>query len=165
MIQNDNFVAEITLYLRKFAKLSTEIKDLVESKQDKRKEFADKRRRNAPRYTPGDKVWVTTHPISSKSKDRSAKFAPRRDGPYVIITQCSPTSYEVANVNSPEVPLGTYHTSALRPYIENPRARTEPILPLRKRGRPKKTVSTVNSVPSTSSGYWPRRLRNQGGRL
>ncbi|GFU76759.1 hypothetical protein TNCV_4466971 [Trichonephila clavipes] len=42
VIQNDNFVPEITPYLKKFAKFSTQIREVVEEQQDSRKFYADK---------------------------------------------------------------------------------------------------------------------------
>ncbi|GFU14358.1 retrovirus-related Pol polyprotein from transposon 412 [Trichonephila clavipes] len=44
VIQNDNFVPEITPYLKKFAKFSTQIREVVEQQQDSRKFYADKKR-------------------------------------------------------------------------------------------------------------------------
>lgn len=168
VIDNDNFVAEITPYLRKFAKVSKVIKDRVEQKQDQRKKYADQKRRSAPQYAPGDKVWVTSHPVSNKGKKRTAKFAARRDGPFIIVTQRSPTSYEIANPTSPDIPVATYHVSALRPYLDTPLIEQEPITPLRNRGRPRKTDPIVKqSLDGTidpANGYSPRRLRSHGGR-
>ncbi|GFV56699.1 pro-Pol polyprotein [Trichonephila clavipes] len=43
VIQNDNFVPEITPYVKKFAKFSTQISEVVEEQQDSRKFYADKR--------------------------------------------------------------------------------------------------------------------------
>ncbi|GFX31175.1 uncharacterized protein TNCV_2026771 [Trichonephila clavipes] len=65
---------------------------------------------------------------------------PKRDGPYIIVTQCSPTTYEVANPNNPHEVLGPYHSSALRPCIHK---EATPVMPLRKRGRSGKTTLLV----------------------
>ncbi|GFU50431.1 retrovirus-related Pol polyprotein from transposon 412 [Trichonephila clavipes] len=48
VIQNDNFVPEITPYLKKFAKFFTQIREVVEEQQDSRKFYADKKRKAAP---------------------------------------------------------------------------------------------------------------------
>ncbi|GFU29831.1 transposon Tf2-6 polyprotein [Trichonephila clavipes] len=112
VIQNDNFVPE---YLKKFAKFSTQIREVVEEQQDSRKFYADKKRKAAPTYQPGEHVFVASHPLSNAAQGRSAKLMPRRDGPYVILTQRSPSSYEIASLDNPGVPLGVYHTSALTP--------------------------------------------------
>ncbi|GFX85367.1 hypothetical protein TNCV_4731841 [Trichonephila clavipes] len=101
VIQNDNFVPEITPYLKKFAKFSTQIREVVEEQQDSRKFYADKKRKAAPTYQPGEHVFVASHPLSNSAQERSAKLMPRRDGPYVILTQSSPSSYEIASLDNP----------------------------------------------------------------
>ncbi|GFV04051.1 hypothetical protein TNCV_916751 [Trichonephila clavipes] len=75
---------------------------------------------------------------------------PRRD---MILTQTSPSSYEIASLDNPGVPLGVYHTSALTPCNIG---KVKLLIPLRKRGRP-----PVPQTPGSSSG----RHRNQRGRM
>ncbi|GFU15404.1 transposon Tf2-6 polyprotein [Trichonephila clavipes] len=101
-------------------------------------------------YSPGDKVWVTLHPISSAKNKKTSKFMPKRDGPYLILTQKSPTSYVIASLANPSEPIATYHTSALTPVKD---INTSPVAPLRKRGRPRKVTSTSQNkhVPSPST--------------
>ncbi|GBM29948.1 hypothetical protein AVEN_167428-1 [Araneus ventricosus] len=64
IIDYDNFVPEITLYLKKFSKITYEVKECVEQKEDERKKYADQRRRRAPIFKPGDEVWVTLRQVS-----------------------------------------------------------------------------------------------------
>ncbi|GFY19397.1 hypothetical protein TNCV_4127841 [Trichonephila clavipes] len=154
VIQNDNFVPEVTPYLKKFAKFSTQIREVVEEQRDSRKFYADKKRKAAPTYQPGEYVFVASHPLSNAAQGRSAKLMPRRDGPYVILTQRSPSSYEIATLDNSGLPLGVYHTSALTPCNND---KVKPLIPLRKRGRPPKVPQT----PGSSSG----RRRNQRGRM
>ncbi|GFV62466.1 uncharacterized protein TNCV_630451 [Trichonephila clavipes] len=85
VIQNDNFVPKITPYLKKFAKFSTQIREVVEEQQDSRKIYADKKRKPALTYQPGEHVFVASHPLSNAALDNPGK------------------------------PLGVYHTSALAP--------------------------------------------------
>ncbi|GFY22853.1 retrovirus-related Pol polyprotein from transposon 412 [Trichonephila clavipes] len=101
VIQNDNFVPEITPYLKKFAKFSTQNREVVEEQQDSRKFYADKKRKAAPTYQPGEHVFVASHPLSNAAQGRSAKLMPRKDGPYVFLTQRSPSSYEIASLDNP----------------------------------------------------------------
>ncbi|GFV84623.1 retrovirus-related Pol polyprotein from transposon TNT 1-94 [Trichonephila clavipes] len=68
---------------------------------------------------------------------------PKRDGPYIIVTQRSPKTYEVANPNNPHEALGLYHSSALRPCINKV---ATPVISLRKRGRPRKDNSAGSSL-------------------
>ncbi|GFX73378.1 hypothetical protein TNCV_1469981 [Trichonephila clavipes] len=154
VIQNDNFVPEITPYLKKFTKFSTQIREVVEEQQDSRKFYADKKRKTAPTYQPGEHVFVASHPLSNAAQGRSAKLMPHRDGPYVILTQRSPSSYEIASLDNPGEPLGVYHTSALTPCNNE---KVKPLVPLRKRDCPLKVPQT----PGSLSG----RRRNQRGRM
>ncbi|GFV55892.1 transposon Tf2-8 polyprotein [Trichonephila clavipes] len=101
IIQNNNFVPDITPYLKKFAEFSTQISEVVEEQQDSRKFYADKKRKAAPTYQPGEHIFVASHPLSNAAQGRSAKLMPRRDGPYVILTQRSLSSYEIASLDNP----------------------------------------------------------------
>ncbi|GFU27072.1 retrovirus-related Pol polyprotein from transposon 297 [Trichonephila clavipes] len=78
-------------------------------KQDCQKENFDRRRRKY--YKPGDKVWVTIHPIN---RNKSRKFMPKREGPYLILSLRSPVTYEIADPANPDQALGTYQVSALK---------------------------------------------------
>ena len=144
IVENDNFVAEITPYLKRFSKIESSVRELVEHKQDDRKKYADKKRRPGLKLKPGDHVWVDRHPQSKTSRGRTSKFMPRRDGPYVIVTQKSPTTYVVANPDTPQTPAGVYHSSALRPHLNPTSSPTEP---LRKRGRPKGAGFSPRTAP------------------
>ncbi|KAF8778216.1 Retrovirus-related Pol polyprotein like [Argiope bruennichi] len=167
VVENDNFVPEITPYLKRFANIMNELRERIEMKQDRRKIYYDKNRKQVF-YSPGEKVWVTSHPISNKFKRKTSKFAPRRDGPYIILTQRSPTTYEIASPSDPSTSLGTYHTSALRSYSRNMEADT-PLHPIRKRGRPPKLNSLssgTNRLPDNSNSVsLPGRRRSRRGRM
>ncbi|GFX08709.1 hypothetical protein TNCV_62361 [Trichonephila clavipes] len=91
IINNENFVPVIAPYLKRLARISSEVRERIEEKQNQRKTFYDKRPR--PLYHPRDKVWVTLHPLSNTDQKRTAKFMPKRNGPYIIVTQSSPTIY------------------------------------------------------------------------
>ncbi|GFT05909.1 uncharacterized protein NPIL_479191 [Nephila pilipes] len=118
--------------------------------QDNRKFYADKKRKAAPTYQPGEHFFVASYPWSNAAQGKSAKLTPRRDGPYVILTQRSPSSYEIASLDNPGVSLGVYHISALTPCNSDT---VKTLIPLRKRGRPPKASKT------------PGRRRNQRGRM
>ncbi|GFU04809.1 uncharacterized protein TNCV_2275181 [Trichonephila clavipes] len=73
--------------------------------QDCQKENFDRRRRRKY-YKPGNKVWVTIHPISRNN--RSSKLMPKREGPYLILTLRS-TDYQ-----EPETERNTDSVASLR---------------------------------------------------
>ncbi|KAG5873264.1 hypothetical protein JTB14_013175 [Gonioctena quinquepunctata] len=113
-----------------------EARGIHDEQQDRHKKYADRKHGKVAPYAEGDQVWVTTHTQSSSTKRTTKKFDPKRDGPYVITKVISPVSYQVAAPDSIEEPLGVYHVSALLPY-QGP-AEQEPVVPIRKRGRPRK---------------------------
>ncbi|GBN69154.1 hypothetical protein AVEN_240876-1, partial [Araneus ventricosus] len=96
-------------------------------------------------YQPGDKVWVTLHPKSSRSDKRSKKFYPKREGPYLVVTNRSPTTYDLSDPSTPDQVLGTYHTSMLKPYELPPEKNTSPVVPIKRRGRPRKYFPKADS--------------------
>ncbi|RZC38356.1 hypothetical protein BDFB_009456 [Asbolus verrucosus] len=101
---------------------------------------ADQRRRSGPEFDPGDKVWVATHVKSNTDHKTTSKFVPKRDGPYIVKRRISETSYEIAELKPPHRCLGKYHVSALTPYI-GPENVPEPVVPIRRRGRPPKRTN------------------------
>lgn len=138
IILSENFIPEITPHLLQLADTLRLVRTHNDEKQDKQKNYVDNKRREDPHYQPGDHVFVHSHALSKAARGFSAKLGPRRDGPYLILKQHGPTSYEVASMEAPDVSLGTYHTSALTPYHGHLTPPPAPVIPLRKRGRPKK---------------------------
>ncbi|GFS60424.1 retrovirus-related Pol polyprotein from transposon 412 [Nephila pilipes] len=146
---------------------------MLTSVTNRRKSFADQKRRPAPSYTSGDLVLVTKPNQSHKNVGVTSKFMPCRDRPFVIVEQKSPVSYSVANTDSPQLPVGVYHTSALTPFQGN-------VIPLvkalRRRGRPARIIKPSSPTPAnaqihkgsqnpSSADPWSGRFRGQRGRL
>ena len=138
IIDNENFIPEITPYLRNLTKILQNAHLMVEKSQDRSKHYADQRRRQPPDYAIGDQVLITSHILSQAEKGITSKFAPKRDEPYTIIKQKSPTSFEIASADNIGKSLGTYHVSALQHFHMNPDEVAKPTNPIRKRGRPPK---------------------------
>jgi transposase InsO family protein len=139
VLDNENFVPEITPHLRTMTDILKDVRETYERQQDKVKKYADLRRRPSPPFEVGDRVLVDVHALSRASHSYTSKFAPRRDGPHVVIEKKGPVAYVVAAVDDPERPLGKYHVSALRPFVSSVgESHSEPVAPLRRRGRPRK---------------------------
>ncbi|KAG8235541.1 hypothetical protein J437_LFUL013503 [Ladona fulva] len=143
------FVSQITPYLRNFAGALKEARANQEQQQDRRKLQADQRRRPAVCFRVWDKVLVKTHALSKASQGFTSKFAPRRDGPYVITFQKSPTTFQIAAPDATAVPLGVYHVSALTPFVP-PATVPVPLKPIRRRGRPHKTAKPESTAPCSA---------------
>uniref|UniRef100_A0A1Y1KT95 RNA-directed DNA polymerase n=1 Tax=Photinus pyralis TaxID=7054 RepID=A0A1Y1KT95_PHOPY len=138
ILDNDNFVAEITPYLRTIAETLRRAREAHELHQDSKKRHADHKRRDGQHYEVGDQVLVKTHVLSKASSSFTSKFAPRRDGPYLVIEKISPTSYRIATPGQENIPLGVYHESDITPYHTVDDTLTPaPVQPIRKRGRPR----------------------------
>ncbi|GFV91439.1 retrovirus-related Pol polyprotein from transposon 412 [Trichonephila clavipes] len=135
--------------------------------QDRQKTYADKSRRPRPNYKVNDLVWVKLHPLSKASQNRSAKLMPRRDGPYIVLSQRSPTTFVVASCDKP---LGVYHTSALTPFLKGTETQS-PVVPLKKRGRSRKQpliprgTAGENAIMSASTPPHRDGLRRCRGRM
>lgn len=130
IVEQQNFVPQITPYLQEFARVLQDVKHRVEEQQDVRKSTGDQHRRDVPPYKEGDLVLVETHLASNATKGFTSKFAPRREGPYRVSQIVGPTSFVV--VDSTGVVKGKYHASALTPYVGFATA----IVHQRRRGRP-----------------------------
>lgn len=136
IVENDNFVNQITPYLRSIAVTLRDARDTHEQEQDRNKKYADRKLRPAPQYTTGDKVLVHSHTLSNTKKACTSKFTPKRDGPYVITKVVTPTTFEVASPHNLQQPVGKYHASALTPFKSDSSEDPAPVRPIRKRGRP-----------------------------
>lgn len=148
ILDKENFVPQVTPYLRTFISSLSDIRERVEKSQDIRKEVADVTRRKEPKYKLGDLVLVKTHDLSNASKGVTRKFMPRRDGPYHVKQISSPTTFVIAD-NSNSV-IGKYHSTDLTPFT-SPLNSTVPIRPKGRRGRPRRRVLS----PKLDSGRVP----------
>lgn len=137
IIIQESMAHDLKEYLLRHSETLRDARDVEEREKLRQKAYADQKRRDGPQYEVGDKVWVAVHPVSCTSKSFTSKFAPKRDGPYLIHKKISDGTYEVAAVNDPTVSLGKRHESALSPYT-GPEELVQPIQPLRRRGRPRK---------------------------
>lgn len=90
VLDKDNFVPQITPYFRNFLKSLSVIRERVEIQQDKAKQYADASRRPSEEFEVGNLVLLKSRLLSNASKDLTAKFFPRRDGPYIITEKVSP---------------------------------------------------------------------------
>lgn len=106
---NENFTYQITPYLKLLATTLQAAREKREVQQDRSKKYSDLKRRTPRDYHVGDHELLATHPLSGAKHSYTAKFAPKRDGPYLIFRVFSPTTYEITTLQEPPVVLGKYH--------------------------------------------------------
>ncbi|XP_073966120.1 uncharacterized protein [Choristoneura fumiferana] len=148
IIEAENFVPQITPYLLKLSDDLVDARERITQQQDRRKAYADQKRRPHDEYNVGDKVLLKSHVLSNSSKGITSKFAPRRDGPYTISKVVSPTTYVLSNDNET---IGKYHAVDLTRYHQ--RSGDEPagpVMPQRKRGRPPKRAPAAHTTPAAT---------------
>lgn len=136
VVSNENFIPEITPKLRQLTNIWYLAKENNEKSQQTNQQYIDTKRSKDFDFKIGDLVWVKTHLPSKASKRFTAKFAPKRDGPYTILRKHGPASYEIGDQNNNNEIIGKHHSSALTPCQQA--ECVQPIYPKAKRGRPRK---------------------------
>ena len=83
---------------------------------DRMKKNADRRRRPAPDYQPGQKVWLSAKDLNLKVT--SKKLAPRFVGPFPVIRKIGPAAVRLRLPRSLRV-HPTFHISQVKPVKES----------------------------------------------
>lgn len=146
IVEAENYVSQVTPYLLKLADTLKETKEVIETQQDRRKLIKDRHRREGDAFEPGDLVLLKTHVLSSTKKGVSSKLMPRRDGPYAIVKRVTPTTYILAFPDNRERTVGKYHLCDLKRYHSREGELPEPVVPKRKRGRPRKQTTVADAT-------------------
>ncbi|KAJ8720901.1 hypothetical protein PYW08_006366 [Mythimna loreyi] len=134
ILDKENFVPQVTPYLRSFISSLSEIRERAEKCQDIRKKVADDSRQKELKISVGDLVLLKSHHLSNASKGITRKFMPRRDGPYRVRQIVSPTTFVLADLANNVI--GKYHSTDIT-LLTNPVGTATPVMPKRRRGRPR----------------------------
>ena len=92
----------------------------------------------------GDKVLIKTHIISKADQGLTAKFTPRRDGPYMVMGKKGSSCYVIADIQKPNVPISTHHISALTLHSDS-NVSSKPMYPIRQGGRPANNAENITA--------------------
>ncbi|XP_061903997.1 uncharacterized protein LOC133650596 [Entelurus aequoreus] len=119
--------------------------------RDRMKKTADRKRRPAPAYQPGHRVWLSTKDM--RLKVPSKKLAPRFIGPYPITRVIGPSAVRLRLPRSLRV-YPTFHVSRVKPVKVSPLvpATTSPPPPEMIEGGPVYKVKKLLAVRSRGRG-------------
>ncbi len=115
------------------------------------KAAADRRRRSAPVYVPGQRVWLSTRDLPLHVSSR--KLAPRFVGPYPVSKVIGPSSVRLRLPRSLRV-HPTFHVSRVKPVKDSPMvpAAPPPPPPRMVDGGPVYTVKALLDVRNRGRG-------------
>jgi hypothetical protein len=135
-------VQSVEEFVERMKKIQAEAEAALHKAQDDMKRYADRTRADAPKYKPGDKVWLSTEdlPIGRPSR----KLTERQIGPYPITKVISPNAVELKLPTSFKI-HPVISVSRLRPYkpptIEG--QQTTPQSPVEIEGHPEYEVEEI----------------------
>lgn len=136
-------VPSVRSHLTRCRKIWSDTVAALRRASDSQARFANRRRRPAPQYTPGQKVWLSTRDIRLKNLNR--KLAPRFIGPYEIEKVLSSSAVRLKLPSSLKI-HPVFHVSllnryALVPFVHSPTPLHPPVL-----------LMVTLSIPL--GGYW-----------
>jgi hypothetical protein len=135
-------VQSVEEFVQKMKKIQAEAEAALYKAQDDMKCYADHTHASAPKYKPGDKVWLSTEdlPIGRPSR----KLTERQIGPYPITKVILPNAVELKLPTSFKI-HPVISVSCLRPYkpptIEG--QQTTPQSPVEIEGHPEYEVQEI----------------------
>lgn len=104
--------------------------------------FRNEGRRESLHYEPGDLVHVTTQILSNVEKGLTAELSTKRDSPYYIKNNISPTAFEISRTDT-DVVIAKHHLFYFTPFKNQSNSDAVAIKPIRKRGRPHRLSPVV----------------------
>uniref|UniRef100_A0A1A8FIG4 Gypsy retrotransposon integrase-like protein 1 n=1 Tax=Nothobranchius korthausae TaxID=1143690 RepID=A0A1A8FIG4_9TELE len=104
-------------FLRGARRAWTQTVAALERTAERNRKVADRHRRPAPPYAPGQQVWLSTRDIRLKSSNR--KLSPRFIGPYTIAAVPGPSTVRLTLPSSLRV-HPVFHVSLVKPVVSSP---------------------------------------------
>ncbi|XP_077357375.1 uncharacterized protein LOC144004220 isoform X1 [Festucalex cinctus] len=106
----------VQMHLRRAHRVWRETRAALSRTAARNRAIADRRRRPAPTYAPGDKVWLSTRNL--RLAGGAKKLGQRYVGPYEIVTVVNPVAMKLCLPPSMRV-HPVFHVSQLKPVVSS----------------------------------------------
>uniref|UniRef100_A0A8C8DF20 Integrase catalytic domain-containing protein n=1 Tax=Oryzias sinensis TaxID=183150 RepID=A0A8C8DF20_9TELE len=116
-LEPDVAVTSVYALVRRCRRIWEAARQVLVQQQDRVKAAADRRRRPAPTYRPGQKVWLSTRDLNLHVPSR--KLAPRFVGPFPVSKVINSAAVGLRLPRSLRV-HPTFHVSKVKPVVDSP---------------------------------------------
>ncbi|KAI4894775.1 hypothetical protein NFI96_013552 [Prochilodus magdalenae] len=110
-------VPSVEHWMKRSEEVWEETHQRIETVLQRNKRQADKHRRDAPSYAPGDRVWLSTRDF--RFSEGCRKLLPKYIGPFKIISKINDVAYKLELPPQYRV-CSSFHVSLLKPVVPGP---------------------------------------------
>uniref|UniRef100_A0A8C6M778 Gypsy retrotransposon integrase-like protein 1 n=1 Tax=Nothobranchius furzeri TaxID=105023 RepID=A0A8C6M778_NOTFU len=104
-------------FLRQASRIWVATRSALQWTAERNQRLADRHRRPAPTYSPGQRVWLSSRDVLLKATCR--KFSPRFLGPFRVLAVPSPTTVRLELPSSLRI-HPVFHISLVKPVVSSP---------------------------------------------
>jgi hypothetical protein len=110
----------VNQFVGRWSEQLSKARDCIQVAQQRQKQYADRHRRAAPIFKPGDEVLLSIKQLRLRGGFK-AKLAPRYVGPFKVLSNIGPNNlaYRISLPSHLSRMHNVFHVSALKPYLRS----------------------------------------------